>query len=115
MAVCDKNFQHLVRATTDTQTHTQTDRHTHRHTQTHRHTHTHKTHCADALLCQLSPGTDPPWTYMEHGLQLGDLCSELANHLCIWILVDNGLAHNLLCTVGVSQRGQRLVVVDVGG
>ena len=52
---------------------------------------------------------------MEHGLQLGDLCSELANHLCIWILVDNGLAHNLLCTVGVSQRGQRLVVVDVGG
>ena len=48
-------------------------------------------------------------------LEVLNLLLELADQALGGRLVDNGLVLDLLCLVSVPQRGQRLVVVDVGG
>ena len=74
------------------------------------------------------------WEHMELSLQIntGSLKSHLKNHRYQVIqtlslrekhnstiqgpvqhLIDDGLADNLLRAVGIAQRAQRLVVVDV--
>ena len=51
----------------------------------------------------------------EYLAQAEDLLLELAHQLAVGVLVDDRLADDLLGAIGIAQRAQRLVVVDVGG
>ena len=52
---------------------------------------------------------------LQRSTQVGDFRAKLTNDLLRHILVTSALVRDVLSAVGVVQRGQRLVVVVIGG
>ena len=50
----------------------------------------------------------------QQGLQPGDLGPQFSDQPDVGVLVDGGLVDDVLGSVGVAQRAERLAVVDVG-
>lgn len=78
-------------------------------------------HLLFKLSLQLSFGlrvetsTASTTTSLELGLKLGVLRLKLADHLSLWVLIDDRLVLNLLRAISITESGERFFVVSVAG
>ena len=73
----------------------------------------------------LQSETDPVCVYLavfvylvalnQQSLQAGDLISQFSDQPDVAVLVDGGFVDDVLGSVSVAQRAQRLSVVHIGG